>query len=39
MKNIIFEHLKEHIYVDRNPTMVINIDVFEDARKQLEKFS
>jgi len=41
MKNSIFEHLKEDItlYVDRNPTTAINIDFFEDARKQLEKFS
>ena len=25
--------------MDRNPTTAINIDFFEDARKQLEKFS
>ena len=35
MKNIIFGHLKEDI----NQTMAIDLDVFEDARKQLEEFS
>ena len=41
MKNIIFEHLKEDIalILDRNLTTAINIDFFEDVRKQLEKFS
>ena len=40
MKDIIFEHLKEDIkYVDTNQTTPINIDLFEDVRKLLEKFS
>ena len=41
MKNSIFEHLKEDVtlFVDKNQTMAINIDFFEDVRKQLEKFS